>query len=93
MLAGIEGLQGYCLLAEAGYIRRPAAIHGYTNPTMARLAERAGLSRRASLAASIIHKVKVQADYPALRDVVFSEEMQVKKALLRERVRRIRARV
>ena len=42
-LLGLRGLQNYALLVVAGFIQRPGFVHGLTNPTMAIIAERAGM--------------------------------------------------
>lgn len=42
-LKGINGMQNYALLVEAGLLERPDILYGETNPTMAITAERMGM--------------------------------------------------
>lgn len=83
ILTALTGLQDYCLLAEAGYIRRPRTIYGSTNSSMAYASKRIGFTT--------IERddwVDVRGDYETVRDAVFSADSQATVDLLLRRVGR-----
>lgn len=85
MRAGILQLQNYCLLAEAGYIRRPKCIKGNTNPRMARASTYAGFVWDESSGS-------VSGDYETLRDTVFGSNIGKLLVSLERRVAQAEAR-
>lgn len=64
-------LQNFCILAEAGFIRRPSLMSGLTNIQMARVARRAGL---VILEAKLPSSYGVQARYQDVVQKLFSEK-------------------
>jgi hypothetical protein len=86
-LMGIRGLQNYLLLVETGVIERPDVLFGITNPEMAIVAERLGLSSDAARAnpnhPDVVHKelrqmseVRVSGSFEEVSERVFSKDIR-----------------
>lgn len=64
-------LQNYCLIAEAGFIRRPLTITGLTNIEMANFAKRVGFI---TTGAKLPSMYGVEAKYEDVLELIFSEK-------------------
>lgn len=69
---GIEGLQNYVLLVEAGRLPKPERLVGATNATMAHVAARVGFM---SYSARWQDAIRVSGTFEEIREQVFSEDI------------------
>lgn len=87
--SGIHGLQNFVLLAEAGYVQKPAVFYGETNPQMAKVAERIGFTvtnRVENKRGDAPYADVVIASFEDIKARVFSREIQRLDALIAKRL-------
>lgn len=90
ILDAITALQDYCLLVEAGFIKQPRVLRGYTNPTMARIAQRIGFVITAEdNAEGATGLTTTEAPYEDLKAAIFSEKIRYTAKRLQQRLERL----
>lgn len=100
-LMGIQGMQNYALLVEAGLIERPEILYAETNPTMAITAERMGMfsdiTRQYGNASNAAHeaireyeKIPISGTFDEVSARLFSPETRRLEQLLVRRQKTVR---